>query len=758
MNSEDLARPSTSVRPLFAAALGGVATTAVLGLLGLAGGYFLVGPAMLPALALAAAVAALAAITVIELGTRLPESAGYQIFRVALPQPFGFLGGWIVVSLATVAAAACALLAGSALAPIAAGALGMTTPEVMGLPMARVIAVVLLLGGAAILGSGVPWSTGRAFGGLAAGLLLAIFAVAAFVRVAPALDSTHLAPSTWDAGGTVAAAALLMLGLGGFVPAARLAEQIPPVHRSVPLVGGGTLIAGIAILALLAAALAPYYTAGSGFFLPGEVGLLGRTVLNPDGDKVLVPAIVLASVVALTTLLEAGGRTFHEMAADHVLPAGLAGRPQAAGMPARAMFLVAILAGIGVLAVPELLVAAGAILILFRFAFTHVALLRLRKSLALEPDTARIGVRRGVPAGVPLLGLGLTVELADGLIRADTTAWYLVALWLLSGAWGYMLFVYRAREEEPGEHAAPEEARAGPTHPGTTVLVGVNDPAQVGLVEAAAAVAHARGSRLVIVTVVPLPATTDPGSLRYRDLAVHLKDLEALERIAARTGVAAVGEISVAPDPVTGIAEVAGETGADLVLLGWRGAARPGTTLGPTIDGALRTLPVDVAVLEVDRLPRGHRDLVVVVDEPLHVPATLAFALPVSRALDLPVVVLSIVASKDRQREAGRVCAAAVKQFRAWGVTVTARVVVHHDPPSAMAAESRGAGLLCVGSGDTTLLRRLGDLAPDRTTSAFRASCPVVLVRAGRGARRPSPVPGVEEAPLRAAARRPVHA
>ncbi|MFB9375624.1 APC family permease [Kineococcus gynurae] len=282
------------------------------------------GPALLPALLVAAGVAWCNGTSSARLAARYPASGGTYVYGRERLGPFwGYLAGWGFVVGKTASAAAMALTVGlyawPEQAPVVAvvAVLALTTVSYLGVQksarLTRVLVTVVLLGlgGFVLLGLLSPGPDRFADG----------------------------AGGDWSAGGLLQGAALLFFAFAGYARITTLGEEVRDPARTIPRAVSVALL--VTVLVYLAVALTLLSILGddlAGASAPVEAAV------RAAGYEALVPAVRgLAAVAALGSLLAVIlgiSRTVLALARDRHLPSALAAVHPRHGVPHRAELVV----------------------------------------------------------------------------------------------------------------------------------------------------------------------------------------------------------------------------------------------------------------------------------------------------------------------------------------------------------------------------------------------------------------------------------
>lgn len=383
------------------------------------------GGALLPALALAALVALLNALTVTRLAAATPESGGiYAYARSRLGPTWAFAAGIAFCAGKTASCAAAALAVGAYLLPEAP----------------RLAAVVAVLVVTALDLRGVE-RTARATLVLVTVVLLVLAAVV--VGALPGAELARLGEG-WRPGGILPAAGLFFFAFAGYARITVLGAEVRDPARTIPravvIALAVALVVYAAVSAAVLAALGPEVLARSDAPLAAAA---------PDGlAPVVRVAGALAALGALLSLVAGIGRTAQAMAQRRDAPSRLAGLSER-GVPRNAELVVAAVVVVAVLTGGLTgAVALSAFSVLLYYAIGHLCVLR-----------AGGGSRAVAAAGLTgCLTLALTVPLPSVLLGAALLAAAVAARVLVR-------LRVSARSVGPGARRDPRRRRPGPRAP-----------------------------------------------------------------------------------------------------------------------------------------------------------------------------------------------------------------------------------------------------------------------------------------------------
>jgi nucleotide-binding universal stress UspA family protein len=200
---------------------------------------------------------------------------------------------------------------------------------------------------------------------------------------------------------------------------------------------------------------------------------------------------------------------------------------------------------------------------------------------------------------LPALGVVLNVFLAVYQFTFQPLAWYVTGGWILVG-----LFLYYAFFKKPADAVQPQILK--PSHTPVVierdaVVVPLHNPDHVSaLLNYAKPIAEARGLRTVVMSVVRVP----------RQLPIHegLRFAHHREALLKKGRDHAVSQnvrldtdLVVAHQAHDGILAGARRSGADLLVMGWKGYTDTRDRIfGEVADRVIRNAPCDLALLKVE--------------------------------------------------------------------------------------------------------------------------------------------------------------
>ncbi len=577
------------------------------------------GPASILAFSLNGAVTLLTAFAYAELATAIPEAGGgYAYVRRAFPGAVGFTAGWMLWFAYTVACSLYALgFAGyfweffiKYLPGLAEGAFGVVGEHGAILLVTLFVAVVFVR-----LNARGAEVTGKAENVLTVTKLfvLAIFIGYGLRRVfeEPGQAAASFSPFFPEGmGGVIVAMGLTFIAFEGYDLIATVAEEIKEPEKNIPRATfislGITMVMYLLILFVSLAAVRPPDGRPSWRFLGdyGETAIVraAEGFMPAFGVAIIVFGGLLSTMSALNATVMASSRVAFSMARDRLLPKSMATIHPDRRTPHVAIIVTGVILLAMAMTLPiEAVGSAASLIFLLTFAMVNLSVITLRRK---APDLPR---RYKVPLYpvVPVLGIVLNLYLAVYQFTFQPLAWYVTGGWILIGLVLYYSYFEKQAAEIRPQILEPRKVAEPAAH--ETVVVPLHNPDHVHvLLDFAQPIAEARGLGTTAISVVQVPRQLPiQEGLRF---AHHKEALltHGLEHAAFR-GVDLETDVIVAHHAHDGILAGARRSGADMLVMGWKGYTDTSDRIfGEVADQVIRNAPCDLALLKIGnpQLPR----------------------------------------------------------------------------------------------------------------------------------------------------------
>jgi amino acid transporter/nucleotide-binding universal stress UspA family protein len=688
------------------------------------------GPGLLLAFLLNGFVTLFAAAAYAELGSSFHDAGGgYLWVKTGLPDPQGFMSGWMSWFAHAVACSLYALGFG-AYFKMVLPALGIKLIETPFLPLEKWLAVAVVALFALINYRGAS-ETGKA-GNVVTLAKIAILAVFVAFGVWVTLHRPN-----WEApfrdflpngyGGVFTAMGLTFIAFEGYEIIAQCSEEVRNPKRNVPRAVLLSLLIVVPIYLLVAfAALGATHADGMPSWkflgLKKETALVDvARGLFPGGAAIILIGGLLSTVSALNATIYSSSRVSFAMGRDRNLPSFFGKIHATRKTPHLAILASSVLIALMAAALPiEAVASASDIMFLLLFIQVLLVLIVLRRK---RPDLDR-GFRVPWVPLVPIIGIVLQFALAVQLFAYSPMAWLSALAWIGGGLavfYGYS----RKRDRAHARVAAGREAAARHRY---RILACVGDPEHAGaILGAAGALANQYNGEVVALSVLEVPE----GEL----LAVGLDRVggirEVLEQAAARCaedGIPVRSMVSVSHRISYGIVETALAEECNLIVLGRARRTSSLERLAATlVDRVVRSSPAQVIEIGADRWPAEVKTVLLAFEAGPNSELTveLAHAFAATAGASLRVVhVVPPEASPTQVEEARREVSQAVGRVH---LSEEVRIVRSSQIVSGVLREARGADLIVLGGTEAGLLEHLlGYALPFEL--ADRTLRPVVIV------------------------------
>ncbi len=687
------------------------------------------GPALILAFFLNGAVTLITAMAYAELGSAFHDAGGgYLWVKTGLPDPNGFLAGWISWFAHAVACSLYALGFGAYFAEVLKSMnirlpfFAHATDKILA------VAVILIFGLINLRGAS---ETGKAgvFVTFAKILVIAFFIVIGLV-------ATIQHPDCWSNfvdflpkgfGGVVIAMGLTFIAFQGYEIIAQCSEEVLEPRKNIPRAVFLSLIIVIPIYLLVAfVALAAVDAGGIPTWqylgLKKELALVetAQQFIAFGGVVILVGGL-LSTMSALNATIFSSSRVAFAMGRDHNLPDFFARIHKRFKTPHLALLASNLIIVIMAVALPiEDVASAADIMFLFLFLQVNVVLIRLRKIL---PDLDR-GFRVPWVPFIPILGIVIQGAIALYLAFYSPKAWVTIIFWIGSG-----FLVYKTYASKK-ERAALDFARymAKMDRMEYRILVAISHPdTYQSMMQAALPIAQKHQGEVICVTVAEVPDGL-PLLHGMDQLGALEPVLDKAVAMAQQAGLPNKRIIKFAHRISQGIVETAREEECNFILVG-RGR-RPNFVeklFASVVDLIIQNAPVEVGIVVGNIPKRIHTILFPHTNEPqtqLAQNLLPAFCKHFGARVRVVRVVPPGLSEADQ--------AAAIEEIRASFTDATFDMDIELLPGLDVAAQLKRAAqncqLIIMGGSAMTLLEQL--IAPPVPLQlADQTNKPVIIVR-----------------------------
>jgi amino acid transporter/nucleotide-binding universal stress UspA family protein len=714
------------------------------------------GPALVVAFALNGFIALLTAMSYAELGSCFPEAGGgYLWVKEGLPQPAGFLSGWMSWFAHGVACSLYALAFGAFVCEILAMA---------GVPLGEGLSHSLAVKGSAVLVVVVfTWINFRGAG--ETGSVEALVTIAKIVVIAAFLVTGILAvvkttPASLERfgdflprgfSGVLVAMGFTFIAFEGYEIIAQCGEEVKNPRRNIPRSIFISLAVVVPIYILVAAvAIGAVHVPEGSNLLPwqylGEKGELAMIEAADNfmfakglGAVVFLIGGIFSTMSALNATVYSTSRVSFAMGRDRNLPAVFGRIHSRRRTPAAALLISGIMIVAMAVSLPiEDVASATDVMFLFLFMFVNLAVINLRRH---RPDLDR-GFRVPLVPWIPLLAVGLNMLIAVFLFAHYPSGIPVVGGYIAVGVVVYMLY---ARRQEIATFALRTLFQTPPkvVPDQEKILVPIANPKSTpGLMRLARVLARDCEGRIIALNAVGLPPQTPLShgaelldeARRILSDARKIRLPKAVEKCIGGRQPDILEVVKVCHHVPSAIVETVRERKAHMVVLGWRGKTRRRDYFfGNILDETVMNVTCDVVMLshpDKDFLGGTTRVIAPFISASNSV-LSFRIALAVARAAGAEAVFLHVYPPEipDSQEDVEKRLREEIERELPRGEgDFTVKVVAGRNPEGAIQLEKKKGHLLVLGASQEGLFRRafFGDI-PEAIAGSTQS--PVILVK-----------------------------
>jgi amino acid transporter/nucleotide-binding universal stress UspA family protein len=686
------------------------------------------GPGLLIAFLLNGVVTLFAAAAYAELGSSFHDAGGgYLWVKTGLPEPNGFMSGWMSWFAHAVACSLYALGFG-AYFELVLHAVGVTNFNLplMALDKWLAVAVVALFSWINYRGAS---ETGKAGNIVTVGKILIIGVFVAFgvwiTLQRPDWKSAFEPMLPNGMGGVFTAMGLTFIAFEGYEIIAQCSEEVRDPKRNVPRAIFLSLVIVIPIYLLVAfAALGAVVPEGmtSWQFLGQhkETALVDAAAgfFQGGGGMILVGGL-LSTMSALNATIYSSSRVSFAMGRDRNLPAWFGTVHGARKTPHKAILASAVLIAFMAVALPiEAVASAADIMFLLLFVQVLWVLISLRKK---RPDLDR-GFRVPFVPVAPILGILLQLFLAVYLFIYSPRAWLSAALWIGIGLVVFYLYA-RKRDHAYARVVAVREAAARGEY---RILACIANPAHARhIFETASALARGFAGEIVALNVVEVPE----GEILARgldDVTLAQRMLEAaIEEFPDDVEIQPV--VKVARRTSFAITETALEEDCNLIIVGRARQASLIERIAATIvDRVVRSSPAQVMVVSAGKWADEVRTILLPFEPGTHTDFAADMAVRMAATFGARVHAVRVVPTDTPALEMATMEHEMMLALADRGAESDVEVMRAGDVALALVRQSREADLVIMGGSEAGLLEQLFAY-PLPLELAERAAVPVIM-------------------------------
>jgi amino acid transporter len=693
------------------------------------------GPAILVAFLLNGIVALFTASAYAELGGSIPEAGGgYLWVKNSLPQPTGFLSGWMSWMAHSVACSLYAVGFGAYFGEVLAD-FGVATPlppEV--LKKALAVVVVLLFSYINLRGAKETGKAGNVV------TVLKIVIILLFVLLGGRLIFGAEPPrfenffpffaNGWL--GVITAMGLTYIAFEGYEIIAQSGEEIRDPEKNIPKAIFYSLLIVVPIYILVAfTALGVVRPEGASAWdylaLHKETAMVeAARSISRWGSAVLLFGGLLSTISALNATIYSSSRVSFAMGRDFNLPGLFARVDERFKTPSASIAISSALVIAILLLLPiEDIASSADVMFLFLFIFVNVSLIHIRRK---TPNLLK-GYRSPFFPVVPVLGIVTQSVLVVVMFLYSPRAFLISLRWVGAGRAVYYGYSRLKEKEEVGPAVIVKEQEL--QRKSFRIVVGIRDEEDVGpLMDVAVAVARERDGEIFATHVISLPPQT-PLSVGREFIEERKALLETADRIGEENGIPVSYTIRASHEIYRGILDAVLENRGHLLILGTGRFDPRRRILGRVLDPILQQVPCDVGIMKMRDGVR-FRNLVVPTAGGPNAPLALRMGGAIIRQNKGRMTLLSVIRDEAGRERAER----ALRETReAAGVDpagLEERIVTGTDVFEAIRRTGEDYDLILMGASRQGLWQRVRfGTVPEKLMR--RSSTPVLFLRKYEG-------------------------
>ena len=690
------------------------------------------GPALIVVFLLNGFVALLTAAAYAELGSAIHGAGGgYLWIKASLPDPSGFLAGWMDWFAHAVACSLYALGFGAYFTEVLhfVGLPSLDTPifrqEIWLAVLACTLFAVINYRGASEAGKAGNMVT---IGKVA---IIGVFIAAGLMVMVnrPGWQGSFdpFFANGW--GGVFGAMGLTFIAFEGYEIIAQTSEEVEDPKKNIPRAVFISLLIVIPIYLLVALVAVGAVVPPPGIAVTDYLAQGGETALVGAADQFFVGGAILilvggllSTVSALNATIYSSSRVAFAMARDASLPQIVARVHPFRGTPHYAiLFSTLLIIGMAIALPIEDVAAAASVMFLLLFGGVNIALIRLRK---LRPDLDR-GYRVPFVPFTPIVAIATMLFIAVFMFVGYPLAWLAAGGWIVAGFVFYHAYS-RSREQAYTERVGWMERLERKQY---RVLVAIANPGALeNLMSVAVAVAAKHSGDIVLTSVVEVPEGESlfGGRRRTRELEPLL---EQSVQFAEARGVSATSVVSIGRRASESLVQTAREKACNLLILG---APSGGTFMERLVssigDRVLQRAPCQVAVVYGSKTKRPVKSVVVPVTAGMNSRLASELTPAMSEGVGGAARFITIVPDDVDDATARKATDLALETMQASGLAGEMEILKGPDAGRGLISAIRSDELVLVGAPSSGPISPLfGETVPGLL--AQRSEGPVVIVR-----------------------------
>jgi len=692
------------------------------------------GPALMLAFLINGIVALFTASAYAELGGSIPEAGGgYLWVKNSLPQPSGFLSGWMSWMAHCVACSLYAVGFGAYFGEVLheVGAHLIVSPEIL----KKILAVLIIILFTYINYKGAK-ETGKA-GNIATMLKIMILLI--FIGLGIKLifgdpeRMTHFTPFMAKGFlGVLTAMGLTYIAFEGYEIIAQSGEEVKDPEKNIPKAIFLSLIIVVPIYILVAFVALGVVDPGSltaWDFLAAkkEVAMVeAARSISVWGSALLLIGGLLSTISALNATIYSSSRVGFAMGRDHNLPP-IFGRIHTKFKTPHGSLIVssALIMGMALLLPIEDIASSADIMFLFLFIFVNVALIHIRRK---TPKLLK-GYKSPLFPLFPVIGIITQSVLIIVMFVYSPRSFFLSLLWIGGGLSIYYGYAKHREKAEVGPKIIVEEKDLAQKD--YRIVLGIEKKEEVlPLMNVALPIAQESDGEIFVTNVIPLPPQT-PLNVGKRFIEGRKEFLKVADELGEKMGIPVSFNIRVAHQVYHGLMDSVIENKGNALIIGSGEVKAREKFLGSVLAPLLQEAPYDVGVMKIKKDAKFKNILLPTAGGP-NAKLALEWGSWIARQNKGKLTLLSIVSDEQKIKRGQNCLFETRKAAKHNEELIEGKVAYGTDILKVILRESEGYDLILIGASRAGLWQRIRfGTIPEKLTRKSPTS--VLVVRKYEG-------------------------
>lgn len=693
------------------------------------------GPAIIVAFLLNGIVALFTASAYAELGGSIPEAGGgYLWVKESLPQPSGFLSGWMSWMAHSVACSLYAVGFGAYFGEMLMefNAHLFVPPDILKKLLAALIVVIF-----SFINYRGAKETGKAGNVVTLLKILILFLfvlLGAKIVFSESHRFTHFSPF-FSKGflGILTAMGLTYIAFEGYEIIAQSGEEVREPQKNIPKAIFLSLLIVVPIYIFVA-------FVALGVVNPGEISAWDFLAAKKEvamveaarnisvwGSGILLLGGLLSTISALNATIYSSSRVSFAMGRDHNLPQVFSRIHARFKTPSGSILVSSALIILMLLLLPiEDIASSADIMFLFLFVFVNIALIHIRRK---TPKLLK-GYKSPLFPLFPVIGIITQGVLIIVMFAYSPKSFFITLLWVGMGLSIYYGYAKLKEKAEVGPKIIVEEKDLA--HKDFKLVLGIENKEEViPLMNLALPIAKEEDGEIFVTHIIPLPPQT-PLNVGKRYLDERRKFLMIADELGEKNNVPVSFNIRASHRIYHGLLDSVIENRGNVLILASGEIKRRQRILGRVLDPLIQEAPCDTGIMRIKREGKIKRVLVPTAGGPN---AKLAFewASRIVKQNRGKLTLLTVVSDESKRGRALSCLEETKKAVEYERSLIEDKVVYGVDIIKTILRESEANDLILIGASNEGFLRRIrfGSI-PEKLT--WMSSVSVLVVRKYEGA------------------------